>query len=301
MHQRADEHPGHERNKIARPPDLLCLPIAPAHRLGRDAATLMCVYATLIRSDERAVTTTDWLVSRHGFSFGDHYDPDNTHHGTLLIFNDDTVTPGGGYDLHRHRNSEILTWVLEGVLSHRDSDGNEGSVPPGVVQRMSAGAGVEHSERNDAATPVHFIQMTLAPDDADTAATYEHADVSADLARSVLVTLASGIPERPGAIGLGTSGAALHVARPAPGQSVTLPQARYVHVFVTSGRAEMTGLDLSGADTDGPVVMEAGDSLRLTDPEAGEDAATTAVSVRGIDPDTEILIWEMHRGLMDPA
>ncbi|OOK64603.1 pirin family protein [Mycobacterium kansasii] len=82
------------------------------------------------RAAERAVTTTDWLESRHCFSFGDHYDPDNTHHGLLLVSNDDIVQPGTGFATHPHRDMEIVTWVLKGELTHRDSTGTHGVIYP---------------------------------------------------------------------------------------------------------------------------------------------------------------------------
>ena len=115
----------------------------------------------------RAVTTTPWLTSRHSFSFGDHYDPDNTHHGLLLVNNDDIVAPGTGFDTHPHRDMEIVTWVLQGELAHHDSIGNRGVIYPGLAQRMSAGSGILHSEKNDSPTePVHFVQMWVVPDEA---------------------------------------------------------------------------------------------------------------------------------------
>src|SRR6201992_4455697 len=100
------------------------------------------------RADHRAVTTTSWLRSRHSFSFGDRYDPANTHHGVLLVSNDDIVAPAAGFDTHPHRDMEIVTWVLEGSLEHRDSMGNSGVGYPGLAQRMSAGSGITHSEKN---------------------------------------------------------------------------------------------------------------------------------------------------------
>ncbi|MDT7734163.1 MAG: quercetin 2,3-dioxygenase, partial [Mycobacterium sp.] len=117
------------------------------------------------RAADRAVTTTSWLNSRHSFSFGDHYDPGNTHHGVLLVSNDDIVAPAGGFGTHPHRDMEIVTWVLDGSLAHRDSAGNSGVIYPGLAQRMSAGSGISHSEHNASATePVRFVQMWVQPD-----------------------------------------------------------------------------------------------------------------------------------------
>src|ERR1700756_2069124 len=113
--------------------------------------------AEIRRAADRAVTTTSWLNSKHSFSFGDHYDRGNTHHGLLLVNNDDVVAPATGFDTHPHRDTEIVTWVLSGSLTHRDSAGNSGVTYPGLAQRMSAGTGILHSEKNESASePVHF-------------------------------------------------------------------------------------------------------------------------------------------------
>ena len=100
------------------------------------------------RAATRAHTQTDWLDSRHSFSFGSHYDPANTHHGLLLVSNDDRVRAGTGFGTHGHQDMEIVTWVLSGRLEHDDSEGNHGELYPGLAQRMSAGTGIRHSEQN---------------------------------------------------------------------------------------------------------------------------------------------------------
>ncbi len=100
--------------------------------------------------DERPATRIDWLDSKHSFSFGGHYDPANTHFGLLLVSNDDVVAPGSGFETHPHRDMEIVTWVLDGALVHQDSTGHNGVIYPGLAQRMSAGRGILHSEKNDA-------------------------------------------------------------------------------------------------------------------------------------------------------
>jgi hypothetical protein len=97
------------------------------------------------RAPERLHTQLDWLDSWHSFSFGHHYDPANVNHGLLLVHNDDTVVPGRGFGMHSHRDMEIVTWVLEGELRHRDSQGNDAVIYPGLAQRMSAGPGIPHS------------------------------------------------------------------------------------------------------------------------------------------------------------
>ena len=102
------------------------------------------------RAADRFATRIPWLDSHHSFSFGGHYDPANTHHGLLLVNNDDIVAPGTGFDTHPHRDMEIVTWVLRGSLVHQDSTGHAGVIYPGLAQRMSAGTGILHSEKNDA-------------------------------------------------------------------------------------------------------------------------------------------------------
>src|ERR1700710_2233928 len=102
------------------------------------------------RAADRAATKISWLDSKHSFSFGSHYDPGNTHHGLLLVNNDDIVDPGTGFETHPHRDMEIVAWVLRGSLVHEDSTGHAGVIYPGLAQRMSAGRGILHSEKNDA-------------------------------------------------------------------------------------------------------------------------------------------------------
>jgi len=233
------------------------------------------------RAADRAVTTTSWLTSRHSFSFGDHYDPDNTHHGLLLVNNDDVVAPASGFDPHPHRDMEIVTWVLSGTLSHADSAGNSGAIRPGLAQRMSAGAGIMHSEKNESASePVHFVQMWVVPDESGRDPGYQQLEIDDELLRGGLITIASGMPEHrdQSAITIGNKYAALHGARLQAGESVQLPQAPYLHLFVPRG-----AVSLEGAGE----LLE-GDAARLT--------ATGGQRVTATEP-SEILLWEMHAGL----
>src|SRR4051812_21250301 len=155
------------------------------------------------RAADRAATRLDWLDSKHSFSFGRHYDPSNTHHGLLLVNNDDVVSPGTGFETHPHRDMEIVTWVLAGSLVHQDSTGHAGVIYPGLAQRMSAGTGILHSEKNDAwrlepdrgsDEPVHFVQMWVLPDEAGITPGYEQLEVEDELLRGGLVPVASGMP-----------------------------------------------------------------------------------------------------------
>ncbi|WAJ45623.1 pirin family protein [Mycobacterium sp. Aquia_216] len=237
----------------------------------------MAANSEIRRAADRAVTTTPWLKSRHSFSFGDHYEPDNTHHGLLVVNNDDIVAPGHGFETHPHRDMEIVTWVLEGELTHQDSAGNHGVIYPGLAQRMSAGSGILHSEKNDSSTqPVHFVQMWVIPDETGITPGYQQHEVGHIGAE--LVTIASGMPGHDAAISLHSRNAALHGARLQPGDTVTAPTAPYLHVYLPRGRLAL----------DGAGELAAGDAARYTG--AGGPRLTAS------EP-TDLLIWEMHAKL----
>jgi redox-sensitive bicupin YhaK (pirin superfamily) len=228
------------------------------------------------RADDRAVTKTRWLTSRHSFSFGDHYDPHNTHHGLLLVNNDDIVEPGTGFDTHPHRDMEIVTWVLRGELTHQDSTGNRGVIYPGLAQRMSAGSGILHSEKNESSTrPVHFVQMWVVPDETSITPSYQQHEIDSQLLGAGLVTIASGMPGHEAAITLHNRSAALHGTRLQPGGSVSLPQASYLHLFVARGQVAVEGIG----------DLQEGDAIRFTDADGRRVTASGP---------SELLIWEMH-------
>jgi len=230
------------------------------------------------RASDRGTSTTDWLDSKHSFSFGDYYDPSNTHHGLLLVNNDDVVAPGRGFDTHPHRDMEIVTWVLQGSLEHRDSMGNAGMIYPGLAQRMSAGTGVRHSEKNGSASEaVHFVQMWVVPDESGIAPGYQQAEIPGDQLTGGLVTIASGRHDGT-AITIHNKSAALHAARLQAGGSVRLPVAPFLHLFVPRGEATLEGA--------GP--LQQGDAVRFTASGGQRVTATEAA---------EILVWEMHADL----
>jgi redox-sensitive bicupin YhaK (pirin superfamily) len=236
------------------------------------------------RGVDRAATRLDWLDSKHSFSFGQHYDAGNTHHGLLLVNNDDVVSPGTGFETHPHRDMEIVTWVLRGSLVHQDSTGHAGVIYPGLAQRMSAGSGILHSEKNDAwrlepdrdtDEPVHFVQMWVLPDEAGITPGYEQLEIGDEILRGGLVPVASGRPEHAAAIRIRNRSAALHVARLEVASAVELPEAPYLHLFVAAGTVQLEGAG----------ELATGDAVRLT--------ATGGQRVTATEP-AEILVWEMH-------
>ncbi|MDJ0768107.1 MAG: pirin family protein [Ilumatobacter sp.] len=225
------------------------------------------------RADERFTTKIDWLDSKHSFSFGPHFDPENTGHGLLIVNNDDVVRAGTGFGTHPHRDMEIVTWVLSGELEHRDSEGNHGVIYPGLAQRMSAGTGIFHSERNPSSTTdVHFMQMWVHPDTTGIDPGYEQLDIGAELRAGGLVPIASG-KGHDAAISIHQRDAVLWGGRLTAGETVDVPDDRHTHVFIARGSGSIDG--------GGP--LSTGDAVRLTD--------TNGLSFTAGDDGAEVLVW----------
>ncbi|MFJ4618247.1 pirin family protein [Streptomyces sp. NPDC088812] len=199
------------------------------------------------------------IETRHAFSFGPHYDPDNLRFGALIACNEERLAPGAGFDEHPHSHTEIVTWVVEGELTHRDSAGHETRVRPGDVQRLSAAAGVRHVERNDGSAPLTFVQMWLAP-----------LEPGGDPAYEVVRGIADPTP-----YAVPAAGALLHVRRPAAGERTALPDAAHVYVHVVRGAVRIGRHEL------GP-----GDAVRAV----GEKGLELEAGAAG---PAEVLVWEM--------
>ncbi|MFJ3042672.1 MULTISPECIES: pirin family protein [Streptomyces] len=199
------------------------------------------------------------IASRHAFSFGPHYDPDNLRFGALLACNEERLAPGAGFDEHPHSHTEIVTWVVEGELTHRDSAGHETVVRAGDVQRLSSAGGVRHVERNDAAVPLTFVQMWLTPHEPGGEPAYE-------IVRGIADSTPYAVPE---------AGAMLHVRRLAAGERTAVPDGAYVYVHVVRGGVRL-----------GDEELGAGDAARVTNAEALDAVAVTRA---------EVLVWEMAR------
>ncbi|MFJ9723182.1 pirin family protein [Streptomyces sp. NPDC101209] len=200
------------------------------------------------------------IASWHAFSFGPHYDPDNLRFGEVIACNEERLAPGAGFDEHPHSHTEIVTWVVEGELTHRDSAGHETRVRPGDVQRLSSAAGVRHVERNDTTEPLTFVQMWLAPLRPGGTPSYE-------IVRGIADSTPYAVPE---------AAAMLHVRRLSAGERTAVPDGPFVYVHVVRGEVALEGEELGE-----------GDAVRLTDAKDLEAIAAT---------DAELLMWEMTAG-----
>lgn len=197
------------------------------------------------------------ILSRHAFSFGSFYDPDNLRFGAILACNAERLESGAGFEEHPHSHTEIVTWVVEGELTHRDSTGHATVVRPGDLQHLSAASGVRHVERNDGDAPLTFVQMWLAP-----------LEPGGEPSYTIVPGIADSAP-----YALPAAGALLHVRRPGAGERVAVPDAARVYVHVVAGGVRL-----------GDEELEPGDSVRITGEEGLELVAEGAA---------EVLLWEL--------
>jgi redox-sensitive bicupin YhaK (pirin superfamily) len=222
---------------------------------------------TVRKSQDRGYADHGWLKSYHSFSFAGYHDPAHMGWGNLRVINEDRVAPGMGFGKHGHRDMEIISYVLSGELAHQDNMGNIKGIPPGDVQRMSAGTGVMHSEFNHAeGETTHFLQIWIVPNVTGIAPSYEQKTVPADQKRGVLRLVAS--PD--GAQGSVTihADAALYAGLFDGRESaeIALDPARKSYVHLVRGSLDVNGLQLDSGDA---VLLEGESRITLTN---GKDA-----------------------------
>ena len=226
------------------------------------------------RSDERGHANHGWLDTRFTFSFADYYDPEHVQFRTLRVMNDDRVTGGRGFPTHPHRDMEIVTYVLEGALAHKDSMGNGSTIRPGDVQYMSAGTGVAHSEFNASRSePVHLYQIWMFPDKTGYQPRYDQKNFSQDEKRGKLLLLAS--PDgREGSVRIRQANE-LYATVLKPGESVEheLKPKRHAYVQVARGSVKLNGH-----------ALEVGDGAAVSE--------ETALELTGIN-EAEVLLFDL--------
>jgi quercetin 2,3-dioxygenase len=226
------------------------------------------------RAVERGHANHGWLDSWHSFSFGDYFDPEHVEFGALRVINEDRVLPGGGFGTHGHRDMEIISYVLEGALAHKDSMGNGSTIRPGDVQRMSAGAGVQHSEFNASQHAlVHFLQIWIQPNQKRIAPGYEERAFSEAEKRGRLRLIAS--PDRADGSVLIHQDARVYAGLfdGAEQSRLEVAPGRRIYVHVARGTIKANGTHLG-----------AGDAIKLT--------GTTALELaRGCD--AEVLAFDL--------
>jgi redox-sensitive bicupin YhaK (pirin superfamily) len=225
------------------------------------------------RGGDAGVTT--W----HAFSFGAYYDPQNVGFAHLVACNEELLEPGAGFAEHPHRDTEIVTWVLDGVLEHRDDRGTTALLAAGDLQRLSAGSGVRHTERNAGPGPLRFLQMWLRPD--PFGGPPEYTAVTAPLPHGPgLRLLASGAPDARPPVRLRQPAAALYAGRPDGPGACALPAAACRYLHVARGAVRLV-------HEDGEWLLGPGDAARITGRER--------VEARTEGP-AEYLVWVMDTG-----
>jgi quercetin 2,3-dioxygenase len=225
-------------------------------------------------AEQRGHAEHGWLDSHHSFSFAEYYDPAQMGFGALRVINEDRVAPAMGFGTHPHRDMEIISYVLEGALQHRDSMGTGSVIRPGDVQRMSAGSGVTHSEYNASKTePVHFLQIWLVPSERGIKPSYEQKAFSSESKQGRLRVVAA--PDgRDGSVTLHTD-AVLYAGLFEPGERAELELAdnRRAWVQVARGQVRIAGS-----------VLKAGDGAAISQ--------ETKLVIEGVEP-AEVLVFDL--------
>ncbi len=220
------------------------------------------------RSEERGHANHGWLDSRHSFSFADYFDPQHVQFGVLRVINEDRVAPGGGFGSHPHRDMEIISYVLDGALRHRDSMGTGSVIVPGDVQRMSAGTGVTHSEMNASGdAPVHFLQIWIFPERKGITPGYEQKHFGAEDKRGRLRLIVS--PDGAQDSVRIHQDARIHAGLFDGGETATLALApgRRAYVHLVRGTLRVNDTPLAAGDA---LKLTAATELRLQDGQGAE-------------------------------
>jgi redox-sensitive bicupin YhaK (pirin superfamily) len=219
------------------------------------------------RSEERGHADHGWLTSKHTFSFADYYDPRHMGYRALRVINEDRVAPGQGFGTHGHRDMEIVSYVLDGAIAHRDSMGNGETLRPGEVQRMTAGTGVTHSEFNPSREqPLHFLQIWIVPEKQGLAPGYEQKAIATPHGQLALIGSREG---GPGAVTIHQD-VKLYAGRFDAGERTTLELApgRHAWVHLVRGSAQVNGEtlragDAAAIDESGPIVITGVDGAEV--------------------------------------
>jgi quercetin 2,3-dioxygenase len=207
------------------------------------------------RSSERGYADHGWLKSFHSFSFADYFDPKHVQFGPLRVINEDRVAAGQGFGTHGHRDMEIISYVLDGELAHKDSMGNGSTIRPGDVQRMSAGTGVRHSEFHPShGDLVHFLQIWIHPSELGIPPSYEEKRFGAEEKRGRLRLIAS--PDQADGSVLIHQDARVYAGLFDGAESASLQVANGRNIYVHLARGSITAND---------TLLDAGDALKLTD------------------------------------
>ncbi|WP_018968890.1 pirin family protein [Rubritalea marina] len=228
------------------------------------------------RSEERGHENHGWLNARHSFSFGNYYNPARMGFRSLRVINQDIIAPGMGFGMHPHRNMEIFTYMLDGVLAHKDSMGNEGAIRPGQIQVMSAGKGVQHSEFNGSADQeASLLQIWLLPNEEGTEPSYTEWEPSAEHANDKLTLLIS--PD-------GRQGSAT-IRQDAFIYSIKLDAGESLELPVALGRGAWLQLVCGELELNGNHQLSAGDAAST------EDAGTLTISAKS---EVEALFFDLN-------
>ncbi|MBC7658304.1 MAG: pirin family protein [Chitinophagaceae bacterium] len=229
---------------------------------------------TVRRSEDRGVANHGWLNSRHSFSFADYHDPKHMRFGPLRVINEDQIEGGTGFGQHPHRDMEIISYVMEGALTHQDSMGNKAVIKPGEIQRMSAGTGVVHAEENESKDKkTHFLQIWVMPDQLKVKPSYGQKSFAEDLEKKDLVLVLSKTG-RDGSLSINQD-ADIYLSKLKAGKSLTFgaDPKRAIWVQMIEGQLKVN-------DTE----VKAGDGVALTEEKSIDLAAIQ---------DAEFLLFDM--------